>query len=65
MTTVSIRLTSLIEWTVAVRPGLELERARQLARDDGALGAGVDDEAKGPWPPMLTGTVIRVGRVGR
>ena len=44
ITTVSIRLTSVIEWTIAVRPGAEVERARQLARDDGALGAGVDDE---------------------
>ena len=50
MTTVSIRLTSLIEWTVAVRPGRELERARQLARDDGALGAGVDDEVERTLP---------------
>ena len=42
------------------RPGLELELAGQLARDHGALGAGVDDEAiRALRPPMLTGTVIR------
>ena len=48
MTTVAIRLTSVmhVHGRGPARP--EVELARQLARDDGALGAGVDDEAIGP-----------------
>ena len=49
MTTVWIWLTSvMLNGRCAVRPGPRPSVARQLARDDGALGAGVDDEAIGP-----------------
>ena len=62
MTTVSIRLTSLIEWTVAVWPGAR-SSARASSREMTVRSAPVSTmKSNGPRPSIRTGTVIRLLR---
>jgi len=60
MTTVSIRLTSLIEWTIAVSPGAR-SRLFASSREMTVRSAPVSTtKANGPCPSIRTGTVILV-----